>query len=112
MMVTEQPETTLAWSAIVAFVVLSIIVPFHWQQPTRTEIALAALIGVGSAGAHALFVFAFERAQPSLIAPFTYTQIVWTTWLGFVVLGTTPDGWTLIGMAVIVVSGIYTARRP
>jgi drug/metabolite transporter (DMT)-like permease len=30
---------------------------------------------------------------------------------GFLVFGSVPDGWTLLGASVIVASGLYTAHR-
>ncbi|HVE47991.1 MAG TPA: EamA/RhaT family transporter, partial [Casimicrobiaceae bacterium] len=42
----------------------------------------------------------------SAITPFTYMQLVWATLIGWVVFGSFPDFWTLVGMAVITGSGL------
>ena len=80
-------------------------VPREGPYPTSD---LAAFIGIGVMGSigHLLFIRAFQRASVSAIAPFTYTQLVWSTLAGWLVFGTFPDGWTLTGIVVIAGSGI------
>ena len=46
-----------------------------------------------------------------MLAPFSYTQLVWVSTLGFLVFGEVPDAWTVAGAAFIVGSGLYTAHR-
>jgi S-adenosylmethionine uptake transporter len=52
---------------------------------------------------------AFLRAPASMLAPFTYVQIVWATLFGYVIFDQLPDGVSFIGMAVIVASGLALA---
>jgi len=54
-------------------------------------------------------VLAFARAPASLLAPLSYTQMIWAVVAGVLVFGDAPDGITLIGMAVIAVSGLLVA---
>jgi len=56
-------------------------------------------------------VLAFRYADASVLAPFSYTQLVWVSILGFFIFGELPDKWTVIGAAFIVGSGLYTAHR-
>ena len=50
-------------------------------------------------------------APASLIAPFTYSQIVWALIAGYLVFGDVPDVWMLIGCTVIVASGLFVFYR-
>jgi drug/metabolite transporter (DMT)-like permease len=56
-------------------------------------------------------VLAFQQARASVLATFSYSQLIWSGLLGFLIFGSVPDGWTLIGAAVIIASGLYTAHR-
>ena len=47
----------------------------------------------------------------SVLAPFSYTQLLWVSILGFLMFGEVPDIWTVTGAAFIVASGLYTAHR-
>ena len=56
-------------------------------------------------------VLAFQRAPASLLAPFSYVMLIWSSALGYAVFGNVPDGWTWVGALIIVASGLYTAHR-
>lgn len=43
--------------------------------------------------------------------PFTYTLLIWATVLGFLAFGDFPDGWTILGAAIVAGSGLYTFYR-
>lgn len=111
MMSSERPETMLAWSAVVGLVTLSAFVPFEWHTPTLREIGIAFLMGAFSTTGHWLVILAYRKAPVSIVAPFSYVQLIFAGVLGFAVFGTIPDMWTLIGSAIIAASGLYTAHR-
>ena len=47
----------------------------------------------------------------SIVAPFRYTSLLWAILLGWLLFGTLPDRWTLLGGAIVVASGIYMLVR-
>ncbi len=103
--------TTMTYTALVGFVVLSVAVPFFWVVPTWQQIAIGACIGTAATAGHWIVVLAFRYADASVLAPFSYSQLVWVTLLGFAMFGDVPDVWTVAGAAVIISSGLYTAHR-
>ena len=46
------------------------------------------------------------RAPATLLAPFTYLQILWATGFGYLIFDQHPDRWSALGMAAIVASGV------
>jgi drug/metabolite transporter (DMT)-like permease len=42
-----------------------------------------------------------------VLSPFIYTQLLWMGILGYLVFNDVPDGWTLVGAAIVVGSGLY-----
>lgn len=54
---------------------------------------------------------AMRMAPASIVAPFRYSRLVFTTGLGMIVFGDRPDGWTLAGAALILTAGLYTFLR-
>jgi drug/metabolite transporter (DMT)-like permease len=74
---------------------------------------LLALVAVGlvSALAQLLMTQAYRTGESSLIAPFEYTAIVYTTAMGMLIWGEYPDGWTWAGILIIVAAGLYVWRR-
>ena len=103
--------TTLAYSAIIGVVVLTALLPIVWAPPDWRTLAFGTLIGCAATAGHWLIVIAFRFGDASVLAPFTYTQLVWSTTLGAILFGAAPDVWTLLGASVIVASGLYTAHR-
>lgn len=104
----DSPHTTLFYSALVGTALLSLALPFA-DTPDRITlrdgailVALGLLAGLG----HGLLIGAFLRAPASLVAPFTYLQMIWATAYGYIVFGQLPDGISALGMAVIVASGV------
>jgi drug/metabolite transporter (DMT)-like permease len=108
----EHPLTSLVWGAIVGAVLLSALAPFVWVRPQAlAHGALILTIGVLASIGHFLLIKAYDYANASLLAPYTYTVLVWAMLLGWLVFGDLPDGVSLTGMAIIVLSGLYLAAR-
>ena len=108
---TERAETTMAYSAIVGLAVVSALVPFVWVTPTWHDIFFGVLIGVASTAGQWVVVLAFRYGDASVLAPYSYTQLLVVSTLGFLVFGEIPDVWTVAGAATIIGSGLYTAHR-
>jgi len=108
---TERAITTMAYSSIVGVVILSVLVPFVWVTPTWQAVAFGVFIGIASTAGQWIVVMAFRYADASVLAPFSYTQLLWVSLLGFFVFGEIPDAWTVVGACFIVASGLYTAHR-
>jgi len=107
----ERAITTMTYSSIVGVGILSVLVPFVWVAPSWHDILFGIFIGVASTAGQWIVVLAFRYADASVLAPFSYTQLLWVSILGFLIFGEIPDIWTVIGAAFIVASGLYTAHR-
>ncbi|MGG5811693.1 DMT family transporter [Falsiroseomonas sp. CW058] len=107
----DATTTTLAWTAGVGFLLLTLLLPFGVQVPTWPQLWLGLAIGLVSSVAQWLVVLAYRVAPASVLAPFSYVQLITSGLLGLVVFGAVPDRWTLVGALVIAASGLYTAHR-
>jgi drug/metabolite transporter (DMT)-like permease len=107
----ERGMTTMTWSSIAGLCILSALVPLVWVAPNWHDILFGIVIGVASTAGQWIVVLAFRYADASVLAPFSYTQLLWVSMLGFLIFGEVPDIWTVSGAAIIVASGLYTAHR-
>ena len=108
----DRTQTTVAYTAIVSWAILTVPLPFFWQTPaTGQEIALLVGMAVAAAVAETLVIMALDAAQAVVVAPVQYSLLLWGTLYGFFVFGQLPDGWTWVGAVVIVASGLYTLNR-
>jgi len=105
---TDTPDTTLVWSAFVAFGATTLVGPWQWIWPDATGWALLFAIALLGALAHYSLIKALDHAEAGAVQPYSYTLLVFVTILGAIVFGDIPDRWTLAGAAVIVASGLYT----
>lgn len=108
----DSTMTTLFYSAVVGTVLLTPALPFYGRLPeSGFDAVLFAVLGVLASVGHFLLIRAFEHAPPSVLAPFVYTQLVAVLALGYLVFGDFPDGWSLLGMAIVVLAGAWMAAR-
>jgi len=108
---TETPVVTLAYSATLGFLMLSLAAPFNWQPLSPSAILIGIFVGAISTIGHVLLIKAFRHADASLLAPFAYAQLLWASIFGYLVFSAIPDLWTYVGAAIIAASGLYTAHR-
>ena len=107
----DPAPTTALWTAVIGLAMTSMVVPFHWTAPTPLGWFLLLLIGILGAAGHTVFMKAFTLAPASALQPFTYTQLVLVTFLGWLVFNDLPDGWTVAGASLIVAAGLYSIYR-
>jgi drug/metabolite transporter (DMT)-like permease len=108
---TDFNATTLFYSNGVGAVLMLPVAPFFWTAPTLAELVLMMFAGALASFGHYLLIVAHRHASPSLLSPFIYTQLVWVVVLGYMVFGDVPDGWTLVGAAIVICSGLYILHR-
>jgi drug/metabolite transporter (DMT)-like permease len=94
----EDPITTLFYTALVGFLVMSAIMPFLWVTPSLKHLPLMLLLGTMGACGHFLLIKALELERASALSPLGYTQLLWVTLLGYLVFGDLPDQHAVIGM--------------
>ena len=107
----DKPLTTLFWSASLGALIVAPIIPFVWVSPPGRIWLAMVLMGILATVGHYLMIQANERTPASVLAPFSYTQLVGATVLGWLVFGDAPDAWTLIGGLIVGASGLYMVLR-
>ncbi|KZD05841.1 DMT family transporter [Oceanibaculum pacificum] len=107
----DPAPTTALWTAVIGLVMTSAVVPFHWNPPSALGWVLLLAIGILGAAGHTVFMKAFTLAPASALQPYTYTQLVAVTILGFLVFGDLPDSMTVAGASLIVAAGLYSIYR-
>ena len=108
----DNAATAIVYAALVGTVVMSLIVPFTFRLPRHgLDWLLFAALGIFGGFGHYFVVRGFQNASAAIIAPFGYIELVGATILGYFVFGSFPDGWTWVGIAIIVASGVYVGYR-
>ncbi|KQV41703.1 MULTISPECIES: DMT family transporter [unclassified Rhizobium] len=110
--VADSLATTLAYSSLTGFVLLSAALPFVFRGLTVAQLVLSCATAVLWLAAHVAIAFAYRRpeAQVSRLAPVSYTHLLWATGFGYLVFGTIPDAMTVAGAALIIASGLVARK--
>jgi drug/metabolite transporter (DMT)-like permease len=107
----DHPLTNLVYTTLVGMAVSTpMVVPF-WGWPSWQVWAVLFLIAAWNLAALTIMVRAFAFAPASTLAPFSYSQLVWSILLGWAVFGDIPDLWTYVGGGIVVASGVYIWHR-
>lgn len=107
----DDPLTTNYYGGLIGTVALSCALPWFWQTPDLTPLQWALLLSTGVTGAigHGLQSAAYARTPATLLAPYSYLQIVSAVALGWAVFGQLPDAVTVLGIACICGAGLAVA---
>lgn len=112
MSATESGESLIFYSALAPTVLLLPAIPASASIPPG-GIHWAILMSLGFFGGfgHWLLIRAYKQATTTALAPYPYLQMVWMIGFGWLLFDQFPDRWTLIGAAIIVMSGLYIVHR-
>ncbi len=108
----DPPETQILYTALIAAIVMSAVVPFDFAMPREALhwIMFAALGMIGGVTQY-FIIKALQFAPAATVSPYLYGELIGATILGYAMFGDFPDGWTWVGAAIIVASGLYVAYR-
>ncbi|MBY6155102.1 DMT family transporter [Vannielia litorea] len=86
-------------------------IPWGWVWPTPLEWAL--LIGAGLTGGagQILVTSSYRFADASLLAPYTYSSMIWALVIGFFVFNEVPTLQMLAGAALVICAGAFIVWR-
>jgi len=108
----DKTHTTIAYTAIISTLLISLPMPLVWNNPVSTsQVLLIILMATMAAAGEILVIKSLEVAEAVVVAPIHYTLIIWGTIYGYLVFGQLPDRWTWVGTAIIVMAGLFTLRR-
>ena len=82
-----------------------------WRMPTAMEWGVMLILGMVATTGHLMVVFALQRADAGLLAPFQYLEVVTASLLGYVIFGDIPNQTTILGVSIIIGSGLYLIHR-
>ena len=108
---TEPAIRILFYFTLVSTVVSSIPLTWAWQTPQPTALLLMALLGLLATAGQYLLTKGYSFAPAAQVGPFTYTNVVFASLIGWTYWGETLDALAWIGAAMICIAGIIASRR-
>ncbi|MEY4695730.1 MAG: hypothetical protein RIT14_158 [Pseudomonadota bacterium] len=98
-------------TSLLGTVLATALVVWGWQAPSLSQWGLLLLVGFLATFGHFLIVRAYDHAEASLLAPLAYTEIVMATLAGWWFFRDFPDGWTILGVSILIGCAIHISWR-
>ncbi|MCC2971550.1 DMT family transporter [Massilia sp. IC2-476] len=108
---TDRSEYMVFWLMVMMSIGATLLAAPGWVGMSTGDIPL--LLGLALTGfiGQLAITEAFAKGDASSVAPFEYTALAWAVCLDWLLWQTLPDGWTLLGAAIIIGSGMYLIRH-
>jgi drug/metabolite transporter (DMT)-like permease len=115
---TASTPVVMFVSNLTILVLCGALMPWFWQQPTGPQLALMLLVGCFGMGGQFMSTEAIRLAPATVVAPISFSSLVWAFLLGFAIWGDVPDIAVFVGAGLILLSGLlvigaefWTLRR-
>ena len=107
------PSVAVALWAAIAVTILGLagVAAQGWQSITAHQFIMLAGASSALIVGYLFIVMVMRVGDIGFVAPFRYMALLWAILFGWVLFGSLPDGWTLLGAAIVVATGIYTLWR-
>lgn len=107
---TDTSISMLFWASALLITLSFLTIPFGWHPLTLSGSFWFIINGLLNAGAHFLMIEALRLGDAALVSPFRYSAILWAILTGFIVWNQLPDTFTVVGAAMLIISGILISR--
>ncbi len=108
---TESSTTIVLWQSLLMTAFTLAALPFFWTTPSLFELVLLVLVGLVGGVAQIMLTEAYASAEVSALGPYSYTSILWSVAIGWLVFSDAPGWATIAGSALIVFAGLYILHR-
>ena len=100
------------YSGAVGSVLLFPLAFYLWQSPVSLfDWGIMIALGIFGWAGHQLLTIAHGYAPASTLLPFGYSFILYLTIWSYFIFDYLPDGWTILGGSIIILSGIIIWQR-
>lgn len=105
-------ETMQFYMGLLGTAVMLPMALLTWRWPTSGgEWALLIGLGVFGWAGHQILTNAHRFGSANTLMPYTYSFMIYLSILSYFVFDHLPDGWTVLGAFVIVISGLIIWKR-
>ena len=107
---TEHPVTLLFWFTLASTVGTAGPAALVWHDPSPLQWSELVAVGIlGSLAQYAVFR-AYQIGEASVVGPVDNSQMIWAGLIGSLFFGEVPDGFTGVGVLIILASTLGVLR--
>jgi drug/metabolite transporter (DMT)-like permease len=108
---SDRPEHMVFWVMLMMAAGATVLAAPSWMPLAARHVPVLAALAVSGFLAQLAITEAFSHGEASVVAPFEYTALAFGMAIDWLMWKTLPDGFTLLGAAIIIGSGLYLIRH-
>ena len=105
----EDPKGLLTCQMAIAALITTPVGLLHRPIQNIGTLGLITVSGASSMLRNLFLILAYARAPATRLAPFVYFQLIGALFLGWVIFNTWPNGWGMLGLGYLIISGFGSA---
>lgn len=108
---SNSTPSILFYTTTISLAATAALLPFGWRTPANDDLMIFALLGLIAGTGNYFATQAYRYAPAAVVAPFDYTALIWGTLIGWLIWHELPGPHVWLGVAILVVSGLYILHR-
>jgi len=108
---SDAPESIVFSQAFWVTVFAFPVAVYFWENPNLEQFIWIILLSIVTIMNHFAITWAIRLSDIGVIEPVTFTRLIWSALVGYLIFGDEPNIYTLAGGIVVVASVVYIARR-
>ncbi|WP_266203252.1 DMT family transporter [Pontibacter kalidii] len=108
--VQEHPLVIIFYFPLVTLPVVGIYTIFNWVQPEGWDWVILLLVGLFTQLGQYYMTLSYQHEEISKVANLTYIGIIYALLFGFFFFGELLNGWTYVGMALVLLGVILNVQ--
>jgi drug/metabolite transporter (DMT)-like permease len=108
---TEGAATTVFWFTVLSAVPMGLLMPVLGGRHDAATFALLFGLGVAGGLAQLAMTASLRLAPVSVVLPMDYSNLIWSTLIGWLVFAALPSAALWLGAPLIIASGLYIVYR-
>lgn len=108
---TEKGETIVFYFMATCAAAGAVTMVWDSAALTMAQTAWLVLCGVLGGIGQICMTFCYRYAEPSLLAPFDYTAMIWAVALGYAIFAEVPEPLVMLGAAMVIMAGLFIVWR-
>jgi drug/metabolite transporter (DMT)-like permease len=106
----ERNVAIVLWFSLGSTLLAALLSIPVWVTPQPWQLVGLCSVGAISAAAQMLMTEGYRAGETTLVAPFEYGAILYSTLLGLAIWGEVPDVWSLLGIGILMAAGLVVWR--
>lgn len=104
----ESSTTIMLYYFTLSFLLSLPLAVLNWQPIPLQAWPYLIYIGLSIFITMWFYTKAYSYAKPSIVSPISYFSVVFSGLIGWMIWEHIPDGWSFVGIAVVVLAGVFT----